>query len=43
MSEKWINARRLLNDANRSLSPCNVCDVTGTLIGKKHFKLGMNI
>tara|TARA_B100000902_G_scaffold357043_1_gene371207 strand:+ start:44 stop:949 length:906 start_codon:yes stop_codon:yes gene_type:complete len=38
MSEKWINARKLLNDANRSINPCNVCDVTGTLIGKKHFQ-----
>ena len=43
MSEKWINARKLLNDANRSINPCNVCDVTGTLIGKNIFKLGINI
>ena len=37
MSEKWIKARKQLNNSDRSLNPCNVCDVTGTLIGKEHF------
>ena len=26
----------MLNMANRGISPCNVCDVKGDLIGKKH-------
>ena len=38
LSDKWIKTRKLLNNANRSLNPCNICDVTGTLIGKNHFQ-----
>ncbi len=38
LSKKAINARRKLNSANRNLSPCNVCDVKGTLIGESHSK-----
>ena len=31
-----INARDKLSKGNRNFSPCNVCDVKGVLIGKKH-------
>jgi len=31
-------ARRLLVDGNRRISPCNVCDVKGTLMGRQHVK-----
>ena len=31
-----ITARKNLNNGNRNFSPCNVCDVKGTLIGKEH-------
>jgi len=30
------DARRSLVDGNRCFSPCNVCDVRGTLMGEKH-------
>ena len=36
LGKKSEEARNKLNRADRSLSPCNVCDVTGDLIGKKH-------
>lgn len=36
LSEKSMEARKKLNNAERSLSPCNVCDVNGSLIGNKH-------
>ena len=36
LSEKAKKNRDLLNSANRSINPCNVCDVKGDLIGKKH-------
>ena len=36
LSSKADNARKKLNDAKRSFSPCNVCDVKGTLIGEEH-------
>ena len=32
--KRFMNARKLLLEANRNFSPCNVCDVDGTLIGK---------
>ena len=35
LSKKSMEARKKLNDADRSISPCNVCDVHGTLIGSK--------
>jgi radical SAM protein with 4Fe4S-binding SPASM domain len=31
-------SRKKLNSGNRGFSPCNVCDVHGTLIGEKHSK-----
>ena len=34
--KKSINIRKMLNKGNRNFSPCNVCDVTGTLIGEKN-------
>ena len=33
-SKKAIRIRSLLNQANRNFSPCNVCDVEGTLLGE---------
>ena len=36
LSEKSMEARKKLNNAERTLSPCNVCDVDGSLIGNKH-------
>lgn len=35
-SKKAINLRKKLNNGDRKFSPCNVCDVNGELIGKKH-------
>ena len=31
-------ARQRLSQANRQFSPCNVCDVQGTLMGEDHFE-----
>ena len=31
-------SRKKLNNGDRDFSPCNVCDVHGTLIGEKHSK-----
>ena len=38
LSDKYMQARQKLNNSDRSISPCNVCDVAGTLIGSKHSK-----
>ena len=38
LNEKSTIARKKLFSADRSLQPCNVCDVTGDLIGKTHFE-----
>ena len=35
-SKKATKIRKRLNKADRGFSPCNVCDVSGELIGKKH-------
>ena len=40
-TELWTSnytkiSRSMLISGNRSISPCNICDVNGTLIGKKH-------
>ncbi len=35
-SKKAIKIRKKLNKSDRNFSPCNVCDVKGDLIGKKH-------
>ena len=43
LSEKFNLAREKLNNADRSLSPCNVCDVKGDLIGKKHHEAWKNV
>lgn len=37
-SKKAILIRKKLNEANRNFSPCNGCDVKGSLIGEKHSK-----
>ena len=36
LSKQTQKARDKLNTGDRSLSPCNVCDVSGDLIGKEH-------
>ena len=36
LSDKSKSARYKLNSGDRSLSPCNVCDVHGDLIGRSH-------
>lgn len=36
LSTDYQEARKNLSNANRSQSPCNVCDVYGDLIGKEH-------
>lgn len=36
ISSKANEARKRLNNSQRNFSPCNVCDVKGTLIGKEH-------
>ena len=35
-SKRAITIRKKLNKSDRNFSPCNVCDVKGDLIGKKH-------
>jgi len=35
-SEKYLFARKKLLNTNRNFSPCNKCDVKGSLIGNKH-------
>jgi radical SAM protein with 4Fe4S-binding SPASM domain len=34
--KKSVNIRKQLNKSNRNFAPCNVCDVDGTLMGKKN-------
>ena len=42
-TSKFTNvSRKMLINGNRSVSPCNVCDVKGTLIGKKHVQAWNN-
>ncbi len=36
--EKFLEARRKLSKADRSMEPCNKCDVIGTLLGESNFK-----
>ena len=33
---KSMRIRNMLNKSNRKFIPCNVCDVDGTLMGKKN-------
>ena len=42
-SQMAIAARKQLNHGNRNLKPCNVCDVEGTYIGKRHAELWANL
>jgi len=37
-NQKFNLARKKLNKADRSFSPCNKCDVTGTFMGNTHAK-----
>tara|TARA_B100000780_G_scaffold276472_1_gene245093 strand:+ start:1853 stop:2752 length:900 start_codon:yes stop_codon:yes gene_type:complete len=43
MSENAKKSRLNLANAERGFSPCNVCDVKGTLIGKTHVKAWENL
>ena len=43
-TSKFANiGRKLLNKGNRNFTPCNLCDVKGTLIGKKHAETFTNL
>ena len=35
-SKKSMSIRKMLHKANRNFTPCNVCDVEGTLMGEKN-------
>ena len=35
-SKKSMRIRKMLNKSNRNFTPCNVCDVEGTFMGKKN-------
>jgi len=37
-NKKSMSIRKMLNNSNRNFSPCNVCDVEGTLMGEKNSK-----
>jgi radical SAM protein with 4Fe4S-binding SPASM domain len=43
LSNKTREARKKLNLGDRSLSPCNVCDVSGDLIGRKHYQAWLDL
>jgi len=36
LGKAFCNARNMLASGNRELTPCNVCDVRGTLMGQSH-------
>ena len=35
-SKKSLSIRKMLHKSNRNFNPCNVCDVDGTLMGKRN-------
>ena len=35
-SKKSMSIRKMLHKSNRNFNPCNVCDVDGTLMGKRN-------
>ena len=37
LGDKFVEARKELSKSNRSRSPCNKCDVIGTLLGEKNY------
>jgi len=37
-SKRFMGIRKMLNKSNRNFTPCNVCDVEGTLMGEKNSK-----
>ena len=41
-NDKFLKLRKKLCDSNRNHAPCNVCDVNGTLNGKKSFEKWKN-
>lgn len=42
MSNEMQKIRKKLSKGNRGFSPCNKCNVTGTLVGEKSFKILMD-
>jgi radical SAM protein with 4Fe4S-binding SPASM domain len=42
-NDKFISARKKLLNKKRDFSPCNVCDVSGELIGNKHANKWLSI
>ena len=43
LSENAKNSRLNLTNSDRNFSPCNVCDVKGSLIGESHAKAWQNL
>ena len=41
-SKKSMQIRKLLNNSNRNFTPCNICDVEGTFMGKKRMQHILN-
>lgn len=35
-NKKSMHIRKRLNDSDRNFTPCNICDVEGTLMGEKN-------
>ena len=35
-SKRSMKIRKMLNKSNRNFTPCNICDVDGTFMGKKN-------
>ena len=42
-NDKFISARKKLLNKKRDFSPCNICDVSGELIGNKHANKWLSI
>ena len=40
-SKKSMKIRKMLNRSNRNFTPCNVCDVDGTIMGEVNSKYYM--
>ena len=43
LSDNAKRSRSNLANSNREFSPCNVCDVKGSLIGESHAKAWQNL
>ena len=43
LGKAFLNARKMLGAGNRHVTPCNVCDVKGTLMGASHVQAWKDI